>query len=88
MSDTIDVGSECDTVSKIPKYFNTYLVILIPNINASVCIGDLYTVRTLNKDIIDTGYTYDMDPYVDTLINWCNWGAELYISRTHSKYQK
>ena len=80
------MGNECDTVSKISKHFNTYIVSIIPNTNASVCIGDLYTVRTLNKDITDTGYTYDMDPYVDTLINVCNWEEKLYISRTYSIY--
>ena len=88
MSGTIDVGNECDTVSKISKCFNTYIFSIIPNTNASVCIGYFYTVRTLNKEITDTGYTYDMDPYVDTLINWCNWGAKLYISITYYIYQK
>ena len=38
-----------------------------------------YTVKTLNKDITDTGSTYDMEPYVDMLIHWCNWGAGGYI---------
>ena len=34
-------------------------------------IGGLYKLNTINEEIKDTGYTYDMDPYVDTLINWC-----------------
>ena len=43
-----------------------------------------YTVNTLNEDNTDTGSPYDMNPYMDTLINWCNWGGKLYISRTYS----
>ena len=49
----------------------------------NLSIGGFYTVKALNKDITDTGSTYNMDPYVDMLINWCDWGAKLYISRTY-----